>query len=386
MTERLNQLLRDEADRLSVPPVAADAALGRGRTLRRRRSVAMAGATGVVLAVVAGTAWIAVGGDGDRAVEPAGAPSSDGLAFAIGNDVYVDGGDTRARIDDNSVKSLYYTSAGVLVRQGDNPNSDGGGPQRFSLVTPDGTVQPISVVTEGTVHATDATQPYLAYAERTGASYEVVVWNVETDTEAARVALPADAQSNVWDAPPVSLSGDLVYVGTTDVARTVNWSTGEVAETNAIAPGYPQVFGGRAAEDNRVVDATTGETLLQVEGQDIYITLSPDGRFARVESYDGDLPTTVYDIAAKSSVALDNAPRGYGWSPDGQLFTVDGHELTTCSPTTGACETSDVDLVKEPVDSQGEMQICTPGGGCEPAGPPPDYTGELKLGGLVYES
>ena len=108
------------------------------------------------------------------------------LAFSVGNNVYIDGGDQRATIDDTSVKSLYYTSAGILVRQGNNPDSDGGGPQRFSLVAPDGTVKPISVVTEETVHSTDPTQPYLAYAETTSGSTDVVVWNLENDSEEAR--------------------------------------------------------------------------------------------------------------------------------------------------------------------------------------------------------
>ena len=385
MTERLNQLLHAEADRLDVPPVAADAALARGRGLRRRRSVAVVGAAAAVLAVVGGATWLAVGGDGDRAVEPAGA-TSDALAFAIGNNVYVDGGDVRATIDDTSVKSLYYTSAGILVRQGDNPDSDGGGPQRFSLVSSDGTVKPISVVTEETVHSTDPAQPYLAYAETRSGSTDVVVWNLENDSEEARIPLPDGLAWGGWPAPPVSLSGDLVYVGTDDTARVVNWRTGEITETDAIAPGFPQVFGGRAESNGRIVDATTGEILLEIDTDDAYVSLSPDGRFATASSYDGDKPVDVYDVGSGSHVTVDYAKRGYGWSPDGQLFAVDGHQLTTCSPTTGACETADLDLVKEPQDGQGVSMRCQANGKCTPVGPPPDYSGELKLGGRVYES
>jgi hypothetical protein len=385
MTERLNQLLRDEADHLDIPPVAADGALTRGRSLRRRRSVAMVGAAGVVLAMVAGATWLAAGGNDGEVIDPAG-PTSSELAFAIGNNVYLDGGAVRATIDDASVKSLYYTSAGVLVRHGNNPDSDGGGPQRFSLITPDGAVKPISVVTEETVHSTDASQPFLAYAETTSGSTDVVVWNLETNSEEARVTLPGGLSWGGWSAPPVSLSGDIVYVGTSDTARAVNWRTGDITETAAVPAGFPQVFGGRAESDGRVVDVATGETLLQIEGDDSYLVLSPDGRFAMANTYDGDQPVRVYDIASKAHVDINGAPRGYGWSADGQVFTVDGHELTTCSPTTGDCETTDVDLVKEPQDSQGLITRCDEGGECTPVGPPPDYSGELKLGGMTYES
>ncbi len=134
------------------------------------------------------------------------------------------------------------------------------------------------------------------------------------------------------------------------------------------------------------MDATTGETLLEIDADDSYVSLSPDGRFAMASSYDGDKPVDVYDVGSGSHVTVDYAKRGYGWSQDGQLFAVDGHQLTTCSPTTGACETSDLDLVKEPQDSQGVSMKCQANGECMPVGPPPDYSGELKLGGRVYES
>ncbi len=71
------------------------------------------------------------------------------------------------------------------MRHGDNNWSDGGGPQRFSLVRPDGTVDRIGVTTEETVHSTDATQPYLAYAEETEAGVDVVVRDLRDDSEAA---------------------------------------------------------------------------------------------------------------------------------------------------------------------------------------------------------
>ena len=44
-----------------------------------------------------------------------------GPVFAVGTTVYLDGGKTKATVDDKAIKSLYYTSAGVLVRHGNNP-------------------------------------------------------------------------------------------------------------------------------------------------------------------------------------------------------------------------------------------------------------------------
>ena len=140
MTERLSALLHEELDLLDVPPPAAAAVLARGRSLRRRRRAVVALA-GVSTAAVVGLGFAVVGGDGgDRAVDPAAPASGAGPVFSVGAEVYLDGGAIRATVEDTVVKSLYYSSAGVVVRHGENPNSDGGGPQRFSLVAPDGTV------------------------------------------------------------------------------------------------------------------------------------------------------------------------------------------------------------------------------------------------------
>ena len=142
----------------------------------------------------------ALNGGDDSKSDPA-TPSITGPVFSIGTTVYLDGGAQQVQIDDDAIKSLYYTSAGVLVRHGDNNWSDGGGPQRFSLVRPDGTVDPIDVVTEETVHSTDPTQPYLAYAEETDAGIDVVLRDLRDDTEAARVSIPGPFSGRLVDPP-----------------------------------------------------------------------------------------------------------------------------------------------------------------------------------------
>ena len=112
-----------------------------------------------------------------------------------------------------------------------------------------------------------------------------------------------------------------MYVGTDDIARVVNWRTGEITETDAIAPGYPEVFGGRAESDGRIVDATTGKTLLEVDADDSYVSLSPDGRYASVSSYDerpaGRRLRRRLRITGRDRLREATAT---DWSQDGQLF------------------------------------------------------------------
>ncbi len=370
MTERLSALLRAEADTVDVPSPPAAEVVSQGHRLRRRHRIGTAAATFAVVAALTlggGYAVSKVGGD-DEALEPAGPSTGHGAVFTLGTTVFYDGGTKSATIDDKAIKSTYYTSAGLLVRHGNNNYSDGGGPQRFSLVTEDGTVHPVSVVTEEVVPGVDPGQPYLAYAEVVDGEVQVVVHDISTDEEVARVPVPDAKKWGGWSAPPVALSGDIVYVGTDDVERTVNWRTGEVGTTDAIGPGYPDVSGGRAVEQTghqmTVVDVATGKVLLSVDaGRSGYLQLSPDGRFATIDSEGKRVD--VYDVAAGTHVTLDGQSFDYGWSPDGDLFKVKGQRLITCSTSTADCTTTDLTIPAE-------------GGGTSPD--------DLRYGNQTYES
>ena len=96
------------------------------------------GAAGLALAGVLGTGiGLAVtgGDDGTNVVDDNAATGRlHGATFTVGVTAYLDGGAVTATIDDQAVKSSYYTSAGLLVRHGENNDSDGGGPQRLSLI------------------------------------------------------------------------------------------------------------------------------------------------------------------------------------------------------------------------------------------------------------
>jgi hypothetical protein len=371
MTERLSSLLHAEADQLVVPAPPTDRVVAGGRGLRRRRRVVTGVAVvAVVTAVTLGAGYgVSQLGGEIKAVEPAGPSTGHGAVFTLGTTVFWDGGTESAQIDDKAIKSTYYTSAGLLVRHGENNWSDGGGPQRFSLVTEDGTVHAISVVTEETVPGIDPAQPYLAYAVVTDGTVEVVVHDLTTDEEVARVPVPDAKKWGGWTAPPVALSGDLVYVGTEDVVRTVDWRTGEVGTTDALQPGYPDVSGGRAVERDgdqmTVVDVVTGEVLLSVPGGELgYLQLSPDGQYAAMDADSGET-VDVYDVDAGTVVTLDGQSWDYGWSPDGDLFKVKDHQVMTCSTETGECAVGDVTVPQE-------------GGGVEPR--------DLRYGNVTYES
>ena len=400
MTERLSDLLHTEADLLDVPPPDPAGALRRGRGVRRRRKVVAATAALALVVVAGGTALglgALAGGDGggDAVIDPA-APSGTGPVFSLGDTVYLDGGQVVATIDDIAVKSMYYTSAGLLVRHGDNPYSDGGGPQRFSLVRPDGTVEPIGVTTEETVPGTDASEPYLAYAEVTDGEAEVVVRDLRDDTEAARVAIPSADPGGGWSGPPVGLSGDTVYAGTGDGLFAVDWRTGDVQKVEDRDQGsIPDIHGGRetwsAEGEATVVDSTTGETLLTVpiDGYG-YLDLSPDGRYAELVVEEADLSDDpgfdVYDVASGEHVTIPGASYDYGWTVDGDLFRVGERDVTTCEAGTGAC-TSSPHGVEMPAATPQERvctktrdgRMCTIEGG-------DDWRSLLKLGGRTYES
>ncbi|MGZ4450283.1 MAG: hypothetical protein ACXVW4_10855 [Nocardioides sp.] len=342
MTERLSTLLHEEAAGLAVPPPPTDAVLSLGRGLRRRRRAGQGLAAVAVVAVLgAGFALTGQGPGGDHAVAPAAPSTGPGAVFSLGTTVFYDDGTRHVTIDDKAIKSTYYTSAGLLVRHGDNNASDGGGPQRFSLVTPGGTVQRLSVVTEETVPGVDPSEPYLAYTEVTDGTVQVVVHDVATDEEVARVTVPGDFTWGGWSGPPVALAGDLVYVGADDVTRVVNWRTGVIGITDVVPPGYPDVHGGRTVTSSggqaQVVDARTGEVLLSVprDGHG-YLTLSPDGRYATLDT--GPHSFDVYAVATGSKAGFAGASSyEYGWTPDGGLFTIRAHHVVDCSPDTGAC-------------------------------------------------
>ena len=358
MTERLNQLMVAEADQLDIPPVAADAALSRGRGMRRRRTFATAGATVAVLAVIGGTVLVAIGGndDDDRATEPAG-PSADAAnvpAFGFQSKVYL--GDKTATVPD-TVHSLHYTSEGVLVRS--NPNdgaSDGSGPESLTLVRYDGSTADLGTIPEGAGPATDPEQPVYVLAEARDGGFVAVVRNATTGETVDEVALP-DLPMSYWPVPPLAFDGDTVYAGYKDETAAVDLTTGEHHVVEGMSGGIPDVLGGRilAAQGTSlsVLEADTGELVRTFEvGHDAFGTLSPDGGHLAVSTFDDETfgyNLSVYDIATGELADLGELAQAQdlGWTAAGDAFTVSRGKLTTCDLDTGDCTQNRVDLPQD---------------------------------------
>jgi hypothetical protein len=354
MTERLNQLMREEADRLVVPPVPADAALGRGRSLRRRRTAATVGVTAVALAVAGGIAVTASGGDGDRAAEPAGPPAvaaADVPAYGFGSKVHL--GDRTASVPD-TVHSLHYTSAGVLVRS--NPNdgaSDGSGPESLTLVGYDGSTTDLGTIPEGVGPATDPTEPVYVLAEARGDGFVAVVRDATTGEATDEVPLP-DLPPSYWEVPPLALDGETLYVGYESETVAVDLATGEHRVVDGMGGGLPDVVDGRTLSGEgpsiTVVDTSSGDPVRTIEvGHDSWGTLSPDGRYLGVSTFNDETfenDSAVYDVASGEPLDLGglSGAQDLGWTAAGNAFAVVRGRLTTCDLGSGECTRTDASV------------------------------------------
>lgn len=377
MTERLSTLLREEAGDLRAPAAPTAAILASGHRLRRRRRVAqVAGASALALVLAGGTA-LALGGGGDdprggRAIDPATTAYLDHGAFATGSTVHLSSGSPIGSVDvGEPVKVLYYTSAGLLVRSGETPWTDDPGPSHYSLVTPDGSLRVLDLELGDRVPATDPGQPVVAYAEAAGdGAWDVVVRDVARDEEVSRTRVERAFGWGGWEAPPVELDGDLVYVGVDGPVVVVDWREQAVVEGSeelgrsqvpSVAGGLTVRSGGGTVD---VVDVATGDVVYSTPDRGYpYVALSPDGRFAKVvvqDETEGE-GFDVVDLGSGEVTTIDGAPWDFGWTPAGNLISVDlrAGEFTTCTVDGQECSTEAL------------------------SGP---TKGELKLAGLAYES
>ena len=361
MTERLSTLLHDEAETLDVPPAPTTEILGAGRRLRRRRTRSVWGAGAAFALVVAGAGGAVALHDAEAPdVTPATTTPTGPFAWALDDTVYL-GPDATSVLMPEVAQTLYYTSAGILVRTNKDGTSDGGAPFHFELVTPDGTATRLGVTLGAVVPSTDPTEPYLAWATMSGDRIQVVVHDVATDQDVATVDVPGTFTWGGWSAPPVSLAGDKVFVTLDDATAVVDWRTGTTTTSSVLSGGeFPEVSGGRTVRIHGrgsgqatadIVDAASGADLLDIAiSRFDQVTLSPDGRFAMVAS-DGPVQprsqaagasVQVYDVDAGTHVAVAVSAYDVGWTPQDDLFSVRGDRLSLCSATTGTCRSSSV--------------------------------------------
>ena len=360
MTERLKSLLHDEADALSVPAPSASRALADGRRLRRRRRLVPVATAAAVVLVAGGLAFTLGGGDDrdrDDATAADPAASSAPVLYAAGSTVVI--GDRTAEVPD-TVHSLHYTSAGVLVRSNANDGaSDGSGPENLTLVREDGTTVDLGVIPEGVGPATDPDEPVYALAEADGAGFKVVVRDAATGDVVQEMRLP-DGKPSYWPVPPLALDGDTLYVGFDSTTAAVDLTTGDSHTVDGMSGGIPEVLGGRTVVQGRgaprVMDVATGATVYDYflttctrcdreprQGADPFsISLSPTGASVLIETTDRMGMTDrvwVHDIdAAEQQELAGGDTAGWGWTADGHPFSVTGRTVTSCDPTSGICD------------------------------------------------
>jgi hypothetical protein len=379
MTDQLATLLDDEADGLPVPAPDVQTIMTSGRRLRHRRQSAIAIGCAAALAVFGAGLSLVLDQAGDRANKPDSdrgqvvGEMPDVAAFGEGSTIYL--GDVAATVP-NTVHSLHYTSAGVLVRSNARGGaSDGSGPENLSLVSPEGEVTDLGILPAGQVGpATDPAQSVYVLAQPVGNGFEAVFYESTTGDEVRGIPLP-DLPMSYWAVPPLALDGDVLYVGYKKSTIAINWRAGDEHEVPGMSGGAPSVAGGRAVIDRNdryeVLDVETGATLLVVgRGTGAgALQLSPDGNFAalaRGQDFQVSESATprleVYDVAKGTRIdRQETVSSSFGWTPAGTLFWIDGDTIHRCDPATGTCTSTSLaaDLGKDP---------------------------DLRLGGRVYDS
>ena len=367
MTERLSTLLHDEAGLLDIPVPEAPTVLTRGRTLRRRRRATTALATVAVLAVIGGSVAVALSVTGnDRATDPlpAGGFGSTG-AFSVGQKLYIGG----QEIDwDEPIKTLYYTSAGVVVRSGAQEATDSAGPSHFTLVGPDGSRTPVEIDAGDRILGFEPDSTHVAYAEPNGPSWDVVVKDVKTGEELGRHTIAGTFTWGGWEAPPVAIDGDWVWVHFDDGWTEVAWADGAIRLDATTANTY-EVANGHYADWNSRNDLWTVRRMSNhTKVVDVqlkkgwYAFFSPDGNYLNAFPNDVEeepaVSTIIYDARTGEQRAVPDASESLGWTPDGHTLEVEDDEIRICGAIDGGCTTYPYDLGK----------------------------GSVKVGGTSYES
>ncbi|KAA1418349.1 hypothetical protein FE697_021245 [Mumia zhuanghuii] len=387
MTDRLSDLLRDEAEAIAVPAAPVTSIVRSGRAaLRRRRAtrgigvLAAAGivATGVGLTVESGAPASAA----QARFENAAAAPAYGTygAFAAGRTVYI--GNHQVSFDE-AVKSIYYTSTGVLVRTGEKAYLDDAGPSHYTLISPDGSTREVALDMGDRVPATDPESPYLGYldpVEGDASRWAFVVVDLRTGDEVARQFEHGAFTWGGWEAPPASLAGDHLWGLFDDGWHELDWRTGATRVVPGTAGAMFEAAHGRYADSTarftdagpvpgqwRVRDFRTGAVQQSIaDPGTIFGDLSPDGRYVQVVddawSVDGEPTATERRFVSVESGATVTLPGGvaYGWTPTGNTLSVDADadRITVCDPADGTCDEIELEI----------------------------GSGKVKLGGLSYES
>jgi hypothetical protein len=362
MTERLSQLLHDEASDLVPPAPDAHRILADGRRLRRRHQVTSGLAAAAAVAVVAVVAATAVLVGPDRGPDTASIPR-DAVVYGWQSEVHI--GDRTVSVE-GTVDRIDHTGAGLFVTTST--------PDRLLLVRADGSRVDLGEAPtwSGSVPTTSPRSDVYVQVEARDDTVVAVVRDLDTGRSVDEITVdPPNRREGRL--PLVDLDGDTLHLdfrkGRT-VAVGLNGSTAG-GESFAQLEYVNTVNGGRTITGNRdqfsVIDVFTGEDLLTVPTDGLVNSrLSPDGRWyvvlRRVDDGDPDgrasasgpdrtlsFRMSFYDVATGAEKTYDgeaDAPGGWvwGWTRDGDLFWIDEGTLTRCEPGTGQCQDARLEL------------------------------------------
>ena len=313
MTDRLSQLLHDEAAALRPAAPDARSVLSDGRRLRRRQRVVTGLASAAAVAVVAvGVTAVVEGLGDDRRPEPAEIPR-DAVIYGWRDQVHL--GELAVTVP-GRVNALDLTSHGLLVTS-QTPDS-------LTLVHADGTTVDLGPRPGGPV-VTDPDAAVFVHTERgTGSGRVVVVRDVETGQRVQELPAPEE----LGDARPgLSFDDGTVYLGTEPRGVfALDLASGDTVPLDLSTVGLPLVQAGRAVisdlDSIKVVDLASGETLLD-KSADVYASLSADGRWFVVAGtgagddavVDEDAPSRVeiYDLDTGGQRVQDEPYAGFAW-------------------------------------------------------------------------
>ena len=253
--------------------------------------------------------------------------------------------------DDPAIKALYYTSAGVVVRSGASADTDDG-VSTYTLVSPTGERSLVHADSSDRIPGFEPDGTHFAYADQSDGQLDVVVHDVVTDRELARITVLDHPVETGWDAPPVSIDGDVVWVRTDPGWTEVNWRTGEVrpvpgtADTFELQNGRYAVQRGNVWEVRSMADRSLLGEVRMLKGW--YAFFSPDGALMRsfpndVKSVDDRPDSYVHDIGAGTRFRHTDAGYDIGWTPDGHLMVLDGDTVRVCEPLSDTCTATPFD-------------------------------------------
>lgn len=345
MTDRLSQLLHQEATHIPTPAVPDPARLAiDGRRLRRRRQVTNGLAAAAAAAVVAvGSAAVWQGVTDERSPDVAAEIPRDAVVYGWEDQVHID--DLTVSVP-GSVTDVDLTAQGALVTSQV--------PDRLTLVRTDGTSVDLGSPPDPSQVVTDPDSEVFVYTEMRAGELVLVVRALESGDVVQE--LPVDGQGG---RPGLSFDGGTVYLSYgKDGIVALDLASGDRSRLHLTTSGLPAIQDGRAvlsdvstSSDYRVVDIASGETLLTFPGQGLIdSSLSPDTRWiiavrdtigSGLVPLDEESPpeVTVYDITSGEQVVLDEVDSGAGWAWTlaGELFRIDGDEVVRCNPASGSC-------------------------------------------------